>query len=208
MQLSNIQFITHSTENISYIESANLALEGGIKLIQLRMKGAAKEEVMQSALDLRILCQRYGAQLIVDDWVEIVNEVGIDGVHVGKEDISVQKTRTLLGKDKIIGCTANTFEDIVRGLKAGASYIGLGPYRYTTTKKKLSPILGLEGYKSILAKCKARNINIPIYAIGGIRMEDLKPLKEIGLWGVAISSMILQSPNPTQTTKEIIQNWK
>ena len=208
MQLSNIQFITHSNESISYIESAHLALEGGIKLIQLRMKGASKEEVMQACLDLKVLCKHYGAQLIVDDWVEIVNEVGIDGVHVGKEDISVSEARLLIGKDKIIGCTANTFEDIVRGVKAGASYIGLGPYRYTTTKKKLSPILGLEGYKSILAKCKEQKINIPIYAIGGIRIEDLKPLKDTGLWGVAISSMILQNPNPTQMAKEIIKNWK
>ena len=90
----------------------------------------------------------YGSRLIINDRVEVAVAVDADGVHVGKEDMPVREARRMMGEGKIVGGTANTVEDIREHYRGGADYIGLGPYRYTTTKKKLSPVLGLEGYRA------------------------------------------------------------
>ena len=92
--------------------------------------------------------------------------------------------------------TCNTFEQIVSAAKSGADYIGLGPYRFTSTKENLSPVLGIEGYRNIMRQCRQAGINIPIYAIGGIRTEDVTELIETEVYGIAISSLILQSSSP------------
>ena len=203
MKLEKIQFITHNNSNYNYLESAILALESGIRFIQLRMKNSTIDDIKTIGKKIKIECDKYNATLIIDDYVELVNEIGADGVHLGKEDMPIAEARKILGKDKIIGGTANVFEDILKHYKDGADYIGLGPLRFTSTKQGLSPILGLEGYKSIIFKCKNENINIPIYAIGGIKPEDIRDLFSIGIYGIAISSLVLESENPIKTIKEI-----
>jgi len=208
MELEKIQFITHQNSKYDYLDSALLALEGGIRFIQLRIKNKIEQEIILIGKELKTLCDKYNARLIIDDYVELVNEIGACGVHLGKNDMPINEAREILGKDKIIGGTANCFEDILIHYNNGADYIGLGPFRFTTTKDNLSPILGIDGYDRIVKKCKKNNINIPIYAIGGIRLDDLKSLKETNVFGIAISSIILESSSPIKTTKEIINNWK
>lgn len=203
MKLEKVQFITHSNYNIDYFQSAVLALKGGLRFIQLRMKDSNREELISTGKRIKEECDKYNSLFILDDHVELVNEIGANGVHLGKEDIPIKKARKILGKDKIIGGTANNFEDIVKHFNDGADYIGLGPLRYTNTKKKLSPILGFEGYREIIEKCKTQGIDIPIYAIGGIRIEDLEGLKRIGVFGIAISSLILESEDSETTINEI-----
>ena len=104
-----------------------------------------------------------------------------------------------------IGATANTFEDIRLAVERGASYIGLGPYRFTGTKKNLSPILGLDGYRKIIAQCKEAGIDIPIFAIGGITLEDVGPLMETGITGIAVSGAIINAPDPVEETRRFIE---
>lgn len=203
MKLEKVQFITHSNYNIDYFQSAVLALKGGLRFIQLRMKDSNREELISTGKRIKEECDKYNSLFILDDHVELVNEIGANGVHLGKEDMPIKKARKILGKDKIIGGTANNFEDIVKHFNDGADYIGLGPLRYTNTKKKLSPILGFEGYREIIEKCKTQGIDIPIYAIGGIRIEDIEELKRIGVFGIAISSLILESEDLETTINEI-----
>ena len=138
-----LQFITHFTDRYSYYDSARLALEGGCRWIQLRMKDASPEEREQEAVRVQELCRTYGATFIIDDDVELVKKLKADGVHLGKNDMPIAEARHILAKDFIIGGTANTFDDVVSHYRAGADYIGCGPFRFTTTKKNLSPILGL-----------------------------------------------------------------
>ena len=145
--MKTVQFITHYTEKYSYLDSARMALKGGCRWIQLRMKDAGKEEIVSVAMELRNLCNDCGAIFIIDDHVELVREIGADGVHLGKNDMSVAEARRILGDEYIIGGTANTYEDVKKHWLDGVNYIGCGPFRYTTTKQKLSPILGLERYK-------------------------------------------------------------
>lgn len=203
MKLEKVQFITHSNSNIDYFQSAVLALKGGLRFIQLRMKDSNREELISTGKRIKEECDKYNSLFILDDHVELVNEIGANGVHLGKEDMLIKEARKILGKDKIIGGTANNFEDIVKHFNDGADYIGLGPLRYTNTKKKLSPVLGFEGYRNIIEKCKTQGIDIPIYAIGGIRIEDIEELKQIGIFGIAISSLILESKNSETTINEI-----
>ena len=123
----------------------------------------------------------------------------------------IDKARRLLGKDKIIGGTANTFEDVKRIYSAGADYIGCGPFRFTTTKKKLSPILGLDGYKRIIEQMNAYRINLPVIAIGGILLPDVSDIMQTGVSGIAVSGAILNADNdnsPVATMKRFINELK
>lgn len=200
-----LQYISHFTPQISYAEGIRMALEGGCRWIQLRMKDAPAEEIIACAEEVLPLCRRHGAKFLLDDHVELVRPLGADGVHLGKNDMPVDEARTILGPDIIIGGTANTIEDIIRLHKQGADYIGCGPFRFTTTKKNLSPILGLDGYKSIVLKMKELGIDLPIVAIGGITVEDIPAVMGTGVSGIALSGAILGAPDPVEMTARIIE---
>lgn len=199
------QYISHFTPTIGYVEGIRMALEGGCKWIQLRMKDASAEEVLVNAEEALHLCRQYGAKFILDDHVELVERAGADGVHLGKNDMPVDEARKILGNGKIIGGTANTIEDIVRLHKQGADYIGCGPFRFTTTKKKLSPVLGLEGYKSIVQNMRDKGIDLPIVAIGGITVADIPAIMATGVTGIALSGAILGAADPVAMTKNILK---
>ena len=154
---------------------------------------------------LRQLCDQYEATLILDDVVRMVPVIGADGVHLGKQDMPVDEARQLLGPDKIIGGTANTVEDVERLAKQGANYIGCGPFRFTTTKKNLSPLLGLEGYAAILEQMRQKQIDLPLIAIGGITLEDVPDLIDLGVSGIAISGAILEAKKPEVMMRKFIR---
>ena len=206
-----VQFITHFTEQYSYEDSVRIALEGGCRWVQLRMKNVATEHIYSIALRTQKMCQEYGATFIIDDHVEIVKQIKADGVHLGKLDMPISEARKILGNDFIIGGTANTFEDVKAHYEAGADYIGCGPYRYTTTKSNLSPILGLEGYRRIICRMKEAYIDIPLVAIGGITETDVPELMQTGISGIALSGSILSAKNHVEEMKKIIkltESWK
>ena len=200
-----IQFISHFTEQHTYLDSIRLALEGGIKWVQLRMKEASEEEFLSVGTEVRRLCDQYGATFIIDDHVELVHKLKADGVHLGKNDMPITEARHILGNNVIIGGTANTFEDIASHYQATANYIGCGPFRFTTTKKGLSPTLGLEGYRSIMQKVKEAAIDIPVVAIGGITAEDIPGIMQTGISGIALSGAILRAENPIEEIKRILK---
>lgn len=200
-----IQFITHSNNRYGYVDGARLALEGGCRWVQLRMKEATEAEFMAAAAEIGRLCKEHGATFVLDDHVEWVEKTGADGVHLGKNDMPIDEARKILGSDKIIGGTANTFEDVERLYRQGADYIGCGPFRFTTTKKNLSPVLGLEGYQHIVDKMKSHGINLPIVAIGGILESDIKSILATGVSGIAVSGGILNAENPAEEMQRFLK---
>lgn len=200
-----IQFITHSNNRYGYVDGARLALEGGCRWVQLRMKEATEAEFMAAAAEIGRLCKEHGATFVLDDHVEWVEKTGADGVHLGKNDMPIDEARKILGSDKIIGGTANTFEDIERLYRQGADYIGCGPFRFTTTKKNLSPVLGLEGYQHIVDQMKSHGINLPIVAIGGILESDIKSILATGVSGIAVSGGILNAENPVEEMQRFLK---
>ena len=126
-----VQFITHATSRYSYADGAKLALRGGCRWIQLRMKEAGDAEAEATALEVQALCKEHGATFIIDDRVELAKKVQADGVHLGKHDMPVAEARQLLGQEFIIGGTANTLEEVLALKQAGADYVGVGPFRFT-----------------------------------------------------------------------------
>lgn len=202
--MKQIQFITHRNGRFNYAQGAYLALQGGCRWIQLRMKGASDDEVRATAAIVQPLCKQYEAAFLLDDRVELAYELQADGVHLGKDDMPVDEARRLLGKGFVIGGTANTFEDIKRLHRQGADYIGCGPFRFTATKEKLSPILGLDGYRDIVRRMKEHRICLPIVAIGGIRYDDIDGIMAAGMSGIALSGAVLNAGNPAEEMKRII----
>lgn len=199
-----VQFISHYSERYSYLDSIQLALEGGCRWIQLRMKDATDDEVRPIAVEAQKLCRAYGAKFIIDDRVALVRELGADGVHLGKNDMPIREARQILGPDFIIGGTANTFEDAKAHYEASADYIGCGPFRFTTTKQKLAPVLGLDGYRQIIQQMRAANITIPVVAIGGITKDDIPAILQTGITGIALSGTVLRADDPIAEMKHII----
>ncbi len=203
-----LQFITHAPDKGEIIEQVKTVLSGGCKWVQLRMKNANKEQIIETATELKELCAEHEAIFIVDDWVDVAKELELDGVHLGKNDMPVAEARTELGDGAIIGATANCYEDIeaLRGIDV--DYIGIGPLRFTSTKQKLSPIIGFEGYSSITKQMADSGITIPTVAIGGITYEDIQLVMDCGVNGVAVSGGIINSDNPIETTEKMINLLK
>ncbi|HIY68793.1 MAG TPA: thiamine phosphate synthase [Candidatus Alistipes intestinigallinarum] len=198
-----LQFITHRNGRYDEISGTRAVLEGGCRWVQLRMKDAPDEEVVRVGREVERLCREYGATFLVDDRVHLVSELGADGVHLGKHDMPVSEARRLLPAGTIIGATANTFEDIARAAAAGADYIGLGPFRFTETKRNLSPILGLEGYRTIFERCREAGITLPVVAIGGITAADVAAILAAGATGIALSGALLGAEDPAEETRKI-----
>ena len=197
-------FITHPSVRYSIAEEVQMALEGGCKWIQLRMKDASDEEFRQTALEIIPLCKENEAFLVFDDRVELAMEMGVHGVHLGKNDMDPLQAREIMGAEAIIGVTANTADDIVRLKGWDVDYVGLGPYRYTTTKKNLSPLLGTDGYRDVVNKVREADVLLPIVAIGGISIEDIPAIMSTGVNGIAVSGSIINAPDPVDYTRRIL----
>lgn len=174
--------------------------------MQLRMKGAADDLLEATALEVQAMCRSYGATFIIDDDVMLAKRIVADGVHLGKEDMSVAEARKVLGSEYIIGATVNSFDDIVAHM-AGAQpdYFGCGPYRFTTTKQRLAPTLGLEGYRNIMAQMRSEGITIPLVAIGGITKDDIPDLLACGVSGIALSGAVLNAQCPEAMMMEMVE---
>lgn len=203
-----LQFITHPSDKYSIPEEVQMVLEGGCKWIQLRMKDASDEEFRETALEIIPMCKESEAFLVFDDRVELAIELGVHGVHLGKNDMNPLEARELMGPEAIIGCTANTAEDITRLRGWDVDYVGLGPFRFTSTKSNLSPVLGLDGYKYIVEAVRSAEIELPIVAIGGITIDDIDDLMKTGISGVAMSSAIINAPDPVAYTTEVLKKLK
>lgn len=200
-----LQFITHPSDKYSIAEEVQMAIEGGCRWIQLRMKNASDEEVRETALQLIDMCREHDAFLIIDDRVNVVNDLKVSGVHLGKEDMDPLEARELLGPNAVIGATANCAADIIKYKGKDIDYIGLGPFRFTTTKEKLSPVLGIEGYTQIVKEVRDAGVEIPIVAIGGITLDDVEAIMKTGVNGIAVSSDIINAPDPMLRTSRYME---
>ncbi len=200
-----LQFITHESDKYSIAEEVQMAIEGGCRWIQLRMKDATDEEVRNVALELIPMCRETDTFLIIDDRVAVVNDLKVSGVHLGKEDMDPMEAPELIRPHAIIGVTANTADDIIKYKGKDLDYVGLGPFKFTTTKKNLAPQLGIDGYRDIVQKVRDAGIEIPIVAIGGITVDDIEPLMATGINGIAMSGAIINAPDPMLYTSSVME---
>jgi thiamine-phosphate pyrophosphorylase len=200
---NKLQYISQGNTVEEQLNNIHKALDNGCSWIQLRFKTKNELNLFGLAESAKIMCDKYMADYIINDNVYLAKKMDADGVHLGLTDMSILEARTILGETKIIGGTANTFEHILQRTSENCDYIGLGPFQFTTTKEKLSPILGLEGYRSIVKQMKAKNIQIPVYAIGGIQLENIESLMETGIHGIAVSGLITQNGQPKELITQL-----
>ncbi|WP_236943205.1 thiamine phosphate synthase [Hymenobacter sp. PAMC 26628] len=189
---------------VAHAEAAELACQGGVRWVQFRAKNLSYAEWRQRASETQAVCRRHGAVLIVNDSPALALEIGADGVHLGQQDMNSAEARALLGPHVLIGGTANTFADVERLAAVGVDYVGLGPLRFTTTKEKLSPLLGLAGYAAVLGQCRAVGLALPIVGIGGVALADVPALRAAGLYGVAVAGAIGGAPSPAATAAQFL----
>jgi thiamine-phosphate pyrophosphorylase len=196
--INKLQYISQADPSGSHIPAIEQALSAGCRWIQLRIKDQSRAYTHEQALQAKALCDTFGAKLIINDDPEIAVAVGARGVHLGLLDMAIPDARKIVGSDMIIGGTANTLEHVLQRVNEGADYVGLGPLRFTSTKKNLSPLLGFEGYQSILNQLSAEAIDIPVVAIGGIAVADVSRLMRLGLYGIAVSGLITHAADPQE----------
>ena len=185
-----LQYISQGATASEQLNNIQQALDAGCNWIQLRFKNATTDDITALAKQVKKICTHYTATFIINDHPHIAKAVDADGVHLGLTDLSIGEAKTIVGADKIIGGTANTLEHVLQRVEEGCTYVGLGPLRFTTTKEKLSPVLGLQGYKKIMDELAQLQIQIPVFAIGGIVLEDMEAIMQTGVYGVAVSGII------------------
>ena len=194
---NDLYFITDQKENL--FEILEEILIAGVRIIQLRFKSGTDKDHLREAIKIKNLCKRYNSLFIVNDRVDIAIASNADGVHLGQDDLDLKTARKLLGYSKIIGISANNEIDISNAIKEGCDYIGIGPVFETTTKKNKKPI-GIEKIKTL-----TKDLNIPWFAIGGIKSNNISYLKRNGFKKVALVSQLMNSEDPKEDAIMILK---
>ena len=194
---NDLYVITDQKENL--LEIIEEILIAGVRIIQHRFKMGTDKDHLQEAIQIKNLCKRYNSLLIINDRVDIALASDADGIHLGQDDLDLKTVRKLLGYSKIIGISANNEIDISNALKEGCDYIGIGPVFETKTKKSKRPI-GIEKIKTL-----TNNLNIPWFAIGGIKLNNISYLKRNGFKKVALVSQLMNSEHPKEDAIMILK---
>jgi thiamine-phosphate pyrophosphorylase len=179
---------THSSKGIA--SDAVKAVAAGVKIIQYRNKAAETRVLYDEASHMKNMCMGSGCRLIINDRIDIALAVDADGVHIGQEDLPYQEARKLLGKDKIIGVTVHTIDEAVTAERIGADYLGVSPIFATGTKPDAGMPCGIEMLKAIRSVCR-----IPIAAIGGIDLTNVRQVIEAGADMVCAISAVVAKPD-------------
>jgi thiamine-phosphate diphosphorylase len=213
MVLQRIQYITHPQEDFTNLAWVHRLHEGGIRWIQLRIKEddfytqfPGKHYLagfMEIADQLRAITEALGMILTINDHAEIVSFSQADGIHVGMEDQSPKAVIDHIGNEKILGVTANSLTEILSYDLASVNYMGVGPFRKTATKKDTKEVLGYAGYSDLITELKQHEISIPVFAIGGIELDDIEALMQTGIYGIAVSGLIFNQGHQVDFIQEI-----
>jgi thiamine-phosphate pyrophosphorylase len=179
------------------------ALEGGVRAVQLREKDLSGRDAFLLAERSHKLCQAYRAALFINDRVDVALAVDAAGVQLGKPSIPVETARALLGSQKLIGVSTHTLEEAKEAEKNGADFILFGPVYFTASKAVYGSPQGLSALKTIVD-----NISLPIYAIGGITLENLEPTRNTGVRGVALISAIVGAANPKEAAEKMLRRLR
>jgi thiamine-phosphate pyrophosphorylase len=179
------------------------ALDGGVRAVQLREKDLSGRDAFLLAERSHKLCQAYRAALFINDRVDVALAVDAAGVQLGKPSIPVETARALLGSEKLIGVSTHTLEEAKAAEQSGADFILFGPVYFTAAKAVYGSPQGLSALKTIVD-----NISLPVYAIGGITLENLEPTQNTGVRGVALISAIVSAPNPKEAAEKMLRRLR
>ncbi len=178
-------------------EQVEKCLRGGATFLQLREKNLDEETFFKEAVEIKALCARYGVPFVINDNVEIARRVGADGVHVGQSDMEAGRVRETLGPDKIIGVSCRTVEQALFAQSRGADYLGVGAMFSTDTKSDAA-VVTVDTLKEI---CKA--VDIPVVAIGGLKIDNIGILEGTGVDGAAVVSALFAQKDIEGAAREL-----
>jgi len=188
---------------LSLADKARLVLEGGVRVLQLRIKRTPPREALSATRAVLDLTRRVGAVCLVNDRVDYVLATGADGVHVGDDDLPTEDARRLLGPSLVVGRTARGLDDVLRAQQAGADYVGLGPIFPTATKRVDHPLLGIHGLRAIAAASP-----LPIVAISGITADNIADVAEAGAYAAAVGSDLLKALDLTEQARRLVRAFE
>jgi thiamine-phosphate pyrophosphorylase len=176
----------------------------GVKWIQLRMKETPYPQWLETARVAAKICKDHGTIFIVNDSVDIALEVKADGVHLGRTDLEWKEARRKIGPAMILGGTVNYIHEAHKAVQAGCmDYVGVGPLRFTRTKKELAPLQGYDGIRQLIQTLG----DIPAWAIGGIEVPDLPLCRDLGAAGTAVCSALLRNDTVTENVSAFLKAW-
>ncbi|HEY0944287.1 MAG TPA: thiamine phosphate synthase [Opitutaceae bacterium] len=199
-----IMCLTQDGLPLDHVEQTRRLCAAGARWIQLRMKGAAADAWLATAREVVAVCRAHGALCIVNDSVEVALASDADGVHLGKYDRDWHEARRHLGSRRILGGTVNNLHDAARAVASCClDYVGVGPLRFTTTKKNLAPVLGIDGVRELIAALG----HLPAWAIGGVRPGDLPGVQAADAAGVAVSSSLFADGDIGRHFQSYLAAW-
>ncbi len=205
--IAHIHYLTQ--ERISefpVLKQVESACKLGIKWIQYRVFPKDEKDMSEEIQTIAECCRKHGVRLIVNDFIQMALEISyVSGVHIGIQDMPVSEVRKMLGPGKIIGCSALNTDELIHFAEQGADYISIGPFKPTQTKTVNIPAIGLEGLKKYKNFCDTRRYTIPLIAAGGILLKDVRPIRFIGIHGVAVSSVINKAKHPEEIMRSFVQ---
>jgi len=191
------------TRGYSVLEQVELALKGGVKIIQVREKKVNTREFIELARKSLSLTKKNNAYLLINDRVDVALAVGADGVHLGKDDMPLTDARQLLGTEKVIGMSVRTPEEAAEAEKGGADYLAANGVFLTDTKKELHEELGLEGVAAL-----RRAAGLPLIAIGSMKIDNCASVIKAGADGVAVVTGITMAEDIPKTCTDYLKEIK
>jgi thiamine-phosphate pyrophosphorylase len=180
------------------IQAVRLALEGGVRAVQVREKDLPIRELLALAQELRTLTKEFGARLFINDHVDIAVAVDADGVHLGHQSLPASAVRNLVGKTMMIGVSTHTVEEARVAEQAGADFVTFGPIFETPSKAHLGAPVGLEALKE--AK---RVVGIPLFGLGGIKGKNIGHVLWAGAYGIGMISAIFGAEDIRKRAKNL-----
>jgi thiamine-phosphate pyrophosphorylase len=202
--ISKLHYLTQDLETRSHVEQAQIACEAGCKWVQYRCLTKTDDELLEEIHQIAAICDDWGATLIVAEHIHLLDKADIQGVHVENMQADFRSIRNQIGKDKVLGASAHHLSDIERiAASACVDYVGCGPFSLTDTKPNEYELVGLAGYRSIIAGMMERGTDIPVLAVGGVRIDDVDALLATGVFGIAVSAAVNKAFEPGRAFKEI-----
>lgn len=195
-----LQFITDYGSEMPVADQIFKVIDGGCRWVQINMPGASDEEIKEVVNKVKPTCEEKGVFLIMAHSVELAKECNVGGVELGKDDMPSSKARMILGPAAVIGVQAHTLAEVIAVSQLDIDYYNLLPFRDNNKEESL----GIDGIRNLCYEMEQKEINIPHVASGGIELDDVLPLVEAGVNGIAVSKAIARADDPTKKTTEFV----
>lgn len=198
--ISRFHYLTQDLPQNSHREQVAMACEAGANWIQYRCMSKPDDEMVDEINEIAEICNDWGATLIISNHYHLLDRVDAQGVHIEDFDADLLTIRKIIGEDKTLGASATNIIRLTEIQNTGlVDYCGYGPFAHTDTKPNNYPLLGFEAYRDLQ---QHPEITVPIIAVGGIQLQDVEPLINTGIFGIAVSAAINLAIDPAQALKE------